>query len=166
MAQSGRPSAIFGNQCCFCSSVPPSIKALAIISGRVIRLPAPPNDPLESSSVTTIIPRLSSWSSGSSPPYLWGTLRPKQPNSLTPSRISLGIIMFSPCIRAASGFTTSSANWRKVSAINSFSSSSPRSPRSPWRSTMRLPSACRPEADKRSPHTSRSILSRSSLTKP
>ena len=38
------PEAIRGSQRCFCASVPPSSRALATISGRVIRLPAAAND--------------------------------------------------------------------------------------------------------------------------
>jgi alkylation response protein AidB-like acyl-CoA dehydrogenase len=47
-----------------CVSVPPANKARAAISGRVIKLPAAPNEPRDSSSVTTIMPRLSELLSG------------------------------------------------------------------------------------------------------
>ena len=46
-----RPSA--GNQRACCAAVPPSSNARATISGRVIRLPAAPSEPRDSSSVAT-----------------------------------------------------------------------------------------------------------------
>ena len=52
------PAAIFGNQCFFCSSVPPAISALVRISGRVISEPAAASEQRESSSVVRIIARL------------------------------------------------------------------------------------------------------------
>ena len=59
-AQSGSPIATCGSHLVRCSSVPPFSSERLRISGRVIRLPAPPSEPRESSSVTTIIPMLSS----------------------------------------------------------------------------------------------------------
>ena len=110
MATNGSPRAMPGSHRCFCSSVPPSSKERAMISGRVIRLPAAPSDARESSSVTTTIPRLSSFSSGLRPPYRSGTERPKQPSSRTPSMIESGTRRSSRCICSASGTTCSSAN--------------------------------------------------------
>ena len=134
-AQRVSPEAIPGSQRDFCSGVPPSMIARARISGRVMREPAPPRDTRDSSSVTTIIPRVSSLPFGNRPPYCSGTERPKQPRSLRPCKMASGTISSSLCIRSASGATTSSANCWKVSAIMALSSASPRGPRSPPAST-------------------------------
>ena len=71
------PEASFGSQCCFCSSVPPPISALARISGRVISEPAAASEARESSSVVRIMARLPI----STPPYSSGIERPKKPSS-------------------------------------------------------------------------------------
>ena len=123
MAHRGSPAARPGSQRCFCASVPPSSSACAMISGRVIRLPAAPREPRDSSSVTTTMPRRSSLPWGCNPPYRSGTHNPKQPSSLKPSMIASGTMASSRWIASANGATRSSANWRNVSRIIDFSSS-------------------------------------------
>ena len=91
IAQSVSPEANLGSQNCCWLSVPPANNALAAISGLVIKLPAAPKDPLDNSSVTTIIPRLSDLLSGWRPPNFSGMQVPKHPNSDAASMICSGI---------------------------------------------------------------------------
>ena len=117
MATKGSPAAMAGSQRAFCSSLPPSRTPRAMISGRVIKLPAAPSEPLDNSSVTTTMPRLSSRSSGFRPPYRAGTERPKQPSSRRPSMMASGTIESLRWMSPAIGMTRSSAKRRNVSRI-------------------------------------------------
>ena len=85
------PLASLGNQCCFCSSVAPWMRAWVRISGRVMSEPPTPSEPHDSSSVATTIARYSASPPSENPPYSCGIDSPNVPSSANPLITSSGM---------------------------------------------------------------------------